>query len=126
MNASGVLGTTASSARFKRDVRDMAGASNTLLKLRPVVFRYRQEVVGAEESELPQYGLIAEEVAEVAPELVAPDAEGRPYSVRYHELAPMLLNELQEQQRTIEELRGLARDLERRQVAVHDCDAQAR
>ncbi len=49
-----------------------------------------------------EYGLIAEEVAEVAPELVALDAEGQPYSVRYHVLPAMLLNELQKQQRTLE------------------------
>jgi len=69
-------------------------------RLRPVVFRHREAV--AEGGDL-QYGLIAEEVAAVAPELVAPDLEGRPYSVRYHALPVLLLNEPQEQQRTIED-----------------------
>ena len=103
VNASGKLGTTTSSARFKQDVRDMGDASDVLMKLRPVTFRYREDAVGAEEAKTTQYGLIAEEVAEVAPELVAPDLEGKPYSVKYHELPALLLNEVQEQQRIIEE-----------------------
>jgi hypothetical protein len=102
INASGTLGTTTSSARFKTDVHDMQGASDVLMRLRPVVFHYREEAVGAEEAKATQYGLIAEEVAQVAPELVAPDLEGKPYSVRYHVLAPMLLNQVQKQQRTID------------------------
>jgi hypothetical protein len=101
VNASGTLGTTTSSIRFKQDVRDMQDASDVLLKLRPVVFHYRAEAVGAEEAEKTQYGLIAEEVEQVAPELVAPDAEGKPYSVKYHVLTSLLLNELQEQERVI-------------------------
>jgi hypothetical protein len=115
VNASGTLGTTTSSARFKQDVRDMGEASDRVMKLRPVTFRYREEAVGAEGAKTPQYGLIAEEVAEVAPELVAPDADGRPYSVKYHELPSLLLNELQEQQRTIARLEARIAELERRQ-----------
>ena len=71
------------------------------MKLRPVTFEYREEVGGAGGQR--QYGLIAEEVAEAAPELVALDAEGEPYSVRYHVLPSLLLNEMQKQQRVIEE-----------------------
>jgi hypothetical protein len=85
----------------------MGGDSDVLMRLRPVTFRYREDAVGPEESQTTQYGLIAEEVAEVAPELVAPDAEGRPYSVKYHELPALLLNELQEQERVIAEQRGV-------------------
>ena len=59
-------------------------------------FRYRKEAVGEAEAEIPQYGLVAEEVA---PELVASDLEGRPYSVRYHLLVPMLVNEVKETER---------------------------
>jgi len=102
VNAEGVLGTIPSSARFKQDVREMGETSDVLMKLRPVTFRYREEAVGAEEAKTKQYGLIAEEVAEVAPELVAPDAEGKPYSVKYHELPALLVNEVQKQERTIE------------------------
>ena len=101
VNASGVMGTTTSSVRFKQDVHDMQEASEVLLKLRPVVFHYRPEAVGAEEAQTTQYGLIAEEVAEVAPELVAPDREGLPYSVKYHLLPALLLNEMQKQERIV-------------------------
>jgi hypothetical protein len=112
VNASGKLGTTTSSARFKQDVRDMGEASDVLMKLRPVTFRYREDAVGAEDSKMTQYGLIAEEVAQVAPELVAPDLEGKPYSVKYHELPALLLNELQQTERTV--------DAQRRQIAAQN------
>jgi len=111
VNASGVLGTGASSLRFKQGVRDMGETSEVLLQLRPVTFRYRKEVAGGGE-DVPQYGLIAEEVAEVAPELVARDAKGQPYSVRYHVLPSLLLNEMQKQQRTIETLLARVEQLE--------------
>jgi hypothetical protein len=101
VNATGKLGTTTSSIRFKEDVRDMGAASQKLSRLRPVVFRYRAHD-GEPASGVDEYGLIAEEVAEVAPELVVNDEEGRPYSVRYHVLPAMLLNEMQAQQREIE------------------------
>ncbi len=101
VNASGTLGTTTSSARFKQNVHDMADASELVMKLRPVVFHYREDAVGAEEAKETQYGLIAEEVAQVAPELVAPDLEGKPYSVKYHVLPALLLNEVQKQERRI-------------------------
>ncbi len=102
VNASGVLGATTSSVRVKQDVRDMSDASDVLMKLRPVVFKYREEAVGAEEAHTTQYGLIAEEVEQVAPELVAVDLEGRPDSVKYHELPALLVDEIQKQERTID------------------------
>jgi hypothetical protein len=100
VTASGELGVAASSRRFKQDVTDMAGASAVLLDLRPVTFRYREGVGGSNGE--AQYGLIAEEVAAVAPGLVAFERDGTPFSVHYEFLAPMLLNEVQRQQRTIE------------------------
>jgi hypothetical protein len=109
VNGSGVLGVAVSSRRFKRDVQDMGEASDVLAKLHPVTFRYREEVAGGDDSQ--QYGLIAEEVAQVAPDLVATGADGRPFSVHYHLLAPMLLNEVQEQQRTIEAQQGTIAEL---------------
>ena len=114
VNASGKLGTTTSSARFKQDVRDMGDASELLMRLRPVTFRYTEDAVGAEEAKISQYGLIAEEVAEVAPELVAPDLDGRPYSVKYHELPALLLNEVQVQRHTIARLEARIAELEKR------------
>jgi hypothetical protein len=116
VNSTGKLGTTVSSIRFKEDVRDMGTASEKLRQLRPVVFRYRADA-GQPPSDVDEYGLIAEEVAEIAPELVANDDEGKPFSVRYHVLPAMLLNEMQEQQRTIEtQERALAE--QRAQIAV--------
>jgi len=100
VNSSNELHTLVSSLRFKEAVRDMGEASELLAKLRPVVFRYRQAVAEGEDEN--EYGLIAEEVAEVAPDLVALDEAGRPYSVRYHVLPSLLINEMQKQQRTIE------------------------
>jgi len=100
INSSNELGTSTSSVRFKQDVRDLGQTSELLMRLRPVAFRYKEEVADGED--VPRYGLIAEEVAEVAPELVALDEEGRPYSVRYHVLPSLLLNEMQKQQRTME------------------------
>jgi Chaperone of endosialidase len=88
----GKLGVTVSSARYKRDIRDMGAASSGLMKLRPVVFRYRNDPNGQQ-----QYGLIAEEVARVYPELVDYDNDGKPLMVRYLELNAMLLNEVQKQ-----------------------------
>ncbi len=100
VTASGELGVAVSSARFKHDIQDMAADSSVLMDLRPVTFLYHDEVGGANDER--QYGLIAEEVAKVAPDLVRWDDEGKPFSVQYEQLAPMLLNEVQKQQRTIE------------------------
>ncbi len=97
--ASVELGVAVSSLRFKHDVHDMATASGVLMDLRPVTFLYRDEVGGANDER--QYGLLAEQVAEVAPDLVRYDDEGKPFSVHYEHLAPMLLNEVQKQQHTI-------------------------
>ena len=100
VNSLGQLGTTISSRRVKDDIRDMEGASAGLGKLRPVTFRYKAEpATGPRPIE---YGLIAEEVAEIYPELVVRDKDGQPAGVRYHVLPAMLLNELQRQQRVIE------------------------
>ena len=73
----------------------MGDSTNALMKLRPVTFLYKPEYATGERT--LQYGLIAEEVAKVYPELVAYDKDSRPYTVKYQYLAPMLLNELQKQ-----------------------------
>jgi len=86
----GQLGIPVSSARYKRDIHDMDNASSGLMKLRPVTFRYKQDPQAQR-----QYGLIAEEVARVYPELISYGADGKVITVHYHELVPMLLNELQ-------------------------------
>ncbi len=99
IDASGRLGVTTSSRTFKDAVTDMGGASDILMRLRPVTFHYKAG--NAADPRLRQFGLIAEEVAEVAPDLVAYSAEGKIESVYYQHLSPMLLNEFQKQQRTI-------------------------
>jgi hypothetical protein len=102
VNSGGRLGTTTSSARFKEDVHSIDSESDGLMKLRPVAFRYKES---HEPGRLRQYGLIAEEVAEVYPELVVNDDEGRPFAIRSQLLDPLLLNELQKQRRSIESQR---------------------
>ena len=93
----GQLGTISSSARYKDEVRDMADASSAMMKLRPVTYRFKGQTDGGR-----QFGLVAEEVEEVLPELVVRNAAGEVEAVSYHEMPAMLLNELQKQQRTIE------------------------
>jgi hypothetical protein len=91
INGAGQLGTLTSSIRYKRDVHDMGDASDRLMKLRPVTFRYKADPT------TQQYGLIAEEVAKVYSELVVDGADGKPQTVAYHLLPAMLLNELKKQ-----------------------------
>ena len=95
INANGQLGAQTSSLRFKEQVRDMGDSSSSLMKLRPVTFLYKPEYDKGERT--LQYGLIAEEVAKVYPELVAYDNDGQPYTARYQYITTMLLNEVQKQ-----------------------------
>jgi hypothetical protein len=88
-----------SSAMFKEKIRDMGDVSDKLLRLRPVSFFYKPEYDKGPRTE--QYGLIAEEVAKEFPELVAYAKTGEPFTVKYHMLAPLLLNEYQKQYRRI-------------------------
>ena len=97
IDANGQLGTISSSSiRFKQDVTDMGAASSGLMQLRPVTFYYKADRNPS--GRTLRYGLIAEEVERVMPELVVRDATGQPETVAYHELPAMLLNELQKQQ----------------------------
>ena len=93
VSTNGQLGVAASSLRYKRDIRSLENRSQGLWQLRPVTFRYKQDPQGQR-----QYGLIAEEVAKVYPELVVHDNKGQIQSVQYRELIPLMLNELQHQQ----------------------------
>jgi hypothetical protein len=114
----GKLGTVLSTRRVKEDIRDMGEISETLQQLRPVVFRYQEPA--ADGSKPLQYGLIAEEVAEVMPELVVYDADGQPQTVKYHLLPALLLNELQRQQAEVETLRA---QLERQRAELAELKA---
>lgn len=96
IDSNGQLGTFNSSRRFKKEIQSMGDATSNLMKLRPVTYRYKQPY--ADGSEPIQYGLIAEEVAEVYPELVAHSADGQIETVKYQMLDSMLLNEWQKQQ----------------------------
>jgi hypothetical protein len=87
----------------------MGSASDGLLRLRPVTFRYKQ--AAPDGSKPLQYGLIAEEVAQIFPDAVSYDTAGEPDAVQYHRINAMLLKELQKQQRGIDELRQNLADL---------------
>jgi hypothetical protein len=99
IDSSGKLGTTASSRRFKEEIQPMDKASDALLSLKPVTFRYKNYKNGPR-----QFGLIAEEVAEVNPDLVARDKNGEIYTVRYDQINAMLLNEFLKEHKRVEEL----------------------
>ena len=100
VNAGGQLGTTASSQRFKNQIKPMGNASEAILALEPVTFRYKKEV---DPENAPQFGLVAEDVEKVDPDLVVRDKEGRPFSVRYDQVNAMLLNEFLKAQHELEQ-----------------------
>jgi hypothetical protein len=96
IGADGHLGTGASSVRFKEAIKPMNEASEAIHALQPVTFRYKQEL---DPDGTAQFGLIAEEVAKVNPDLVVRDEEGKPYTVRYEAVNAMLLNEFLKEHR---------------------------
>jgi Chaperone of endosialidase len=100
VNANGQLGVAPSSERFKADIKPMDKASEAILALKPVTFRYKNEV---DSTGIPQFGLIAEHVAKVNPALVDRDAKGEIYTVRYEAVNAMLLNEFLKEHRTVQE-----------------------
>ncbi|MGC3988155.1 MAG: tail fiber domain-containing protein [Chthoniobacteraceae bacterium] len=103
VDASGHLGTLTSSQKFKRDIAPMGEASDAILALKPVTFRYKPEL---DPAGIPQFGLVAEEVAKVDPDLVARDAKGGIYTVRYEAVNAMLLNEFLKEHQLVQELQG--------------------
>jgi hypothetical protein len=114
----GQLGTVVSSRRFKEDIQDMGAATRGLMKLRPVTFRYKKPF--ADGSKPLQYGLIAEEVAEVYPDLIARSADGQIETVKYQVLDSMLLNEVQRQQKEIGSQQDQIQRLEELNQALQD------
>jgi hypothetical protein len=100
VNANGQLGTAPSSARFKQNIKPMDKASEAILALKPVTFRYKKEI---DPECIPQFGLVAEEVEKIDPALVVRDADGKPYTVRYDAVNAMLLNEFLKEHRKNEE-----------------------
>jgi len=114
IDSAGQLGTASSSRRFKREIKPMNQASESILALKPVTFNYRSD-----KKSTPQFGLIAEEVAEVNPDLVVRDKNGEIYTVRYDAVNAMLLNEFlkehrkfEEQQATVAQLKSHAAEQE--------------
>jgi trimeric autotransporter adhesin len=124
-----ILGTLESSRRYKDEIKPMAEASEAIFSLRPVSFRYKENI---DPARCLSFGLIAEEVAEVSPDLVTPDASGLPETVRYEAVNAMLLNEflkehhrVQEQEATIAELKSkMSKQMEAVMARLKEHDAQ--
>ena len=104
IDANGKLGTVTSSARFKDDIKPMDKASEALLALKPVTFHYKKEI---DPTRTSQFGLVAEEVAKVDPDLVVRDKEGKPYTVRYEAVNAMLLNEFLKEHHQVQDLKEI-------------------
>jgi len=122
INSNGQLGTMSSSRRFKKEIKRMEQTSEAILALKPVTFQYKSDPAGAG----PQFGLIAEEVAEVNPDLVVRDAQGEIYSVRYDAVNAMLLNEFLKVHRKVEEQEAaIAQQKKRIDVLTARLDEQA-
>ena len=100
INAMGKLGVAASSARFKEEIKPMDKASEAIHALKPVTFRYKEEL---DPEGIPQFGLVAEEVEKVNPNLIVRDADGKAYTVRYDAVNAMLLNEFLKEHKTVQE-----------------------
>jgi hypothetical protein len=99
MPTAGQLGTMSSSRRFKKEIKPMDKASEAILALKPVTFHYKSD-----NTNRPEFGLIAEQVAKVNPDLVVRDESGEIYTVRYDAVNAMLLNEFLKEHRKVEEL----------------------
>jgi len=114
VDSTGHLGTVGSSARFKTDMKPMDKASETVLALKPVTFRYKKEL---DPEGTPQFGLVAEEVEKVNPDLVARDADGKVYTVRYEAVNAMLLNEFLKEHRRVQEQ---AREIQQQKTTISE------
>jgi trimeric autotransporter adhesin len=101
-----------SSARFKKDIKPMDKASEAILALKPVPFHYKKEL---DLEGIPQFGLVAEDVAKVNADLVARDAQGKVFTVRYEAVNAMLLNEFLKEHRKVQEQ---DRKLERQEATI--------
>jgi hypothetical protein len=108
VNQDNKIGTLASTRRLKDDIKPMNKASETIFALKPVTFRYKREI---DRHRSPQFGLVAEEVAQVNPDLVTQDQNGTPYTVRYEAINAMLLNEFLKEHKKVEELEGAVASL---------------
>jgi len=114
IDANHKLGTLTSSKRFKEEIKPMDKASEALFSLEPVSFRYKKEIDPLGKS---QFGLVAEDVEKVNPDLVARDKEGKPYSVRYEQVNAMLLNEFLKEHHAVQELKATVAE-QQKQIAA--------
>jgi septal ring factor EnvC (AmiA/AmiB activator) len=103
IDSNGHLGTVVSSERFKGPIKPMDKASEAILALKPVTFRYKHEL---DPDGIPQFGLVAEQVEKVNPDLVARDEQGKAYTVRYEAVNAMLLNEFLKEHSTVQQLKA--------------------
>jgi len=121
----GQLGTSTSSARFKDEIRPMDKTSEVLFSLKPVSFRYKKEI---DPERIPQFGLVAEEVEKVNPDLIVRDKDGKVYSVRYDQVNAMLLNEFLKEHRTVQaqqkEIDALKQELKDQRALIEKVNAR--
>ncbi len=115
IDTNGHLGTVVSSARYKDDMKPMDKASEAILALKPVTFRYKKDL---DPAGIPQFGLVAEQVEKVNPDLVARDEQGKPYTVRYEAINAMLLNEFLKEHRKVESLEKAMADQRQENAAM--------
>ena len=123
VGTTGQLGTVVSSARFKEAIKPMDNASEAVLALKPVTFRYKQEL---DPDAIPQFGLIAEQVEKVNPDLVVRGEDGKVMTVRYEAVNAMLLNEFLKAHRKLEEQQTTIAQQQKQIEAQHATAAQQR
>ena len=125
VDSSGHMGTSTSSARYKDGIQPMDKASEAILALKPVTFRYKHDL---DPNGIPQFGLVAEEVEKVNLDLVARDDKGKAYSVRYEAVNAMLLNEFLNEHRTVQgqqkEIDALKTELKEQKALIQKVNAQ--
>jgi hypothetical protein len=117
IDSAGQLGTASSSRRFKKEIKPMDKASEAILVLKPVTFHYKSD-----STDTPQFGLIAEDVAAVNPDLVVRDKNGEIYTVRYDAVNAMLLNEFLKEHRKVEQQ---AREMQEQQATIAELKSDA-
>ena len=117
IDSAGQLGTASSSRRFKKEIKPMDKASEAILVLKPVTFHYKSD-----STDTPQFGLIAEDVAAVNPDLVVRDKSGEIYTVRYDAVNAMLLNEFLKEHRKVEQQ---AREMQEQQATIAELKSDA-
>jgi hypothetical protein len=116
----GRFGTVVSSMRYKDNIKPMDTASEAVLSLQPVTFRYKKDL---DPKAIPQFGLVAEDVAKIDPDLVARDEEGKPYTVRYDVVNAMLLNEFLKEHKRVQTLEATVSQLEAQAEEIADLKA---